>query len=90
MTELAAQFNVLYSRLKARLRGRASYTKSYNERRPAISRLTTDQEDAIKLWVADIDNMGIPPTPRLVEGHANVILQRMNPHLKPLPTVSKR
>jgi hypothetical protein len=34
--------------------------------------------------------MGIPPTPRLVEGHANAILQRMNPHLEPPPTVSKR
>lgn len=59
MTGLAAQFNVPYSRLKALLHGRASYTKSYNERRPAISRLTSDQEDAIKVWV-DVDNMGIP------------------------------
>lgn len=90
MTKVAAQFNVPYSRLRARLHGRASYTKSYNERRPILSRLTTDQEDAIKLWVADIDNMGIPPTPRLVEGHANAILRRMNPQIEPPPTVSKR
>jgi hypothetical protein len=90
ITKLAAQFNIPYARLRARIHGRPSYTKSYTERRPVASRLTTDQEDAIKLWVADIDDMGIPPTPRLVEEHANAILRRMNPQMEPPPTVSKR
>ncbi|KAF3400347.1 hypothetical protein DPV78_005749 [Talaromyces pinophilus] len=49
ITKLAAQFDVLYTRLYARISGRASYQKSYNKRRPAASRLITDQEDAIKL-----------------------------------------
>lgn len=34
--------------------------------------------------------MGIPPTPRLVEGYANAILQRMNPDCTTPSTVSKR
>ena len=68
---LARDFNVPYSRLYGRFNGQPSRS----ERPPTNSALDSYQEKALIRWIQQLDDLYIPPTPKLVEQQANKILQ---------------
>ena len=68
---LARGFNVPYSRLYGCFNGQPSQS----ERPPTNSALDRNQEQALICWIQQLDDLYIPPTPKLVEQQASEILQ---------------
>jgi hypothetical protein len=69
---LAREFEVPYSRLRARIQGRQSRST-----RPTTNKaLDEAQEKALIQWVTLLDNSYASPTPSMIEQCANTILRR--------------
>ena len=80
---LARQFDVKYTTLRNRIAGCASRST-----RPPTGRiLSNDQEASLFIWIGHLDDIGCPPTAKMIEGCANSILKRMNPNGDPAPAV---
>ena len=68
---LAHGFNVPYSQLYGHFNGQPSWS----ECPPTNSALDSCQEKALICWIQQLDDLYIPPTPKLVEQQVNKILQ---------------
>ena len=55
--------------------GRFNGQPSRSERPPTNSALDRNQEQALIRWIRQLDDLYIPPTPKLVEQQASEILQ---------------
>ena len=70
---LARQFSVDYQRLRRRVLGSTSQLNQ----RPPNKRLSEDQERAIKLWIDDLDDRGLPPSIHMIKNYAERVHQNM-------------
>ncbi|KAJ5111572.1 hypothetical protein N7532_002107 [Penicillium argentinense] len=75
ISALAREHGVSRSLLSARLHGRGTLTS----RKPTNKALEETQEQAIIRWIDQLDEYGISPTPKMIEGCANQILCRNTP-----------
>lgn len=75
LSELARVYEVPYSRLWNRIKGRVSRSD-----RPASNRLFKDeQENPLKTWIKFLDDIGVPPTIKLLRYHGCLIIQHQSP-----------
>lgn len=83
---LAREFNVPISRLRARIQGRQPRT----QRTITTKRLDEAQEAALIRWINTLDALHVPPTARMVEASANMMIQRdTEATTHPISTVNK-
>ena len=86
ITVLARQNSVPYQRLLRRIHG----TPSAHAKKPVNYMLNKEQEEAVKLWIYDLDKAGQAPTAQRVRDCANSILKRNHTDpSSPPPQVSK-
>ena len=86
LTEVAAKFDVPYSRLHRRSKGRNSKSTILNPSR----KLTNEQEEAILLYLRSGEDIGLLPTVTTLTAAANAVLQRSHHDpLTPPLTVGK-
>lgn len=72
----AATYDVPYSTLKLRLRGRTARGDTPTNRQ----KLNKTQELLLVKWVLDMDQRGLPPTQRKLQGMANILLSNTGYH----------
>ena len=75
ISALAREHGVSRWALRARLNGR----QSLSSRKPTHKTLDDTQEEAIIQWIYRIDDLGVSPTPKMIENCANSILHRNTP-----------
>ena len=86
ITSLHNEYHVPYHALQSRIKGNPSRKAPL----PANQTLDKAQEDAVKLWIKQLDEAGRPPTAEMVTNCTNTILcqSHENPETTP-PTISK-
>lgn len=75
ISAIAREYGVSRSLLRARFNGRGTLT----DRKPTNKALLETQEQAVIRWIDQLDEYGISPTPKMIEGCANQILRRNTP-----------
>jgi transposase-like protein len=71
ISAIARDFNVSRYTLKARLRGR----KTLSQRSPTPNKLTLIQEQVMVLWVFQLNELNVSPTPDMIRDCANRFLR---------------